>query len=77
MKAQTLDRIELTKRKMAFKEAIKHADDIPAYPGVEELLREENERKKNGDFCPVCGRTKLIHESGCVKCIACGWSKCG
>ncbi len=27
------------------------------------------------ELCPVCG-TKIIHESGCVRCTACGWSRC-
>ena len=27
------------------------------------------------ELCPVCG-TKIIHEAGCVRCTACGWSRC-
>ena len=72
MKAQTLDRIELTKRKMAFREAIKHVDDVPAYPGVEE----HTEPQIHGDFCPFCGG-ELIRFEGCYRCKKCGWSKCG
>lgn len=30
----------------------------------------------NGVFCPECGQP-LKHESGCVICLACGYSKCG
>ena len=71
MKAKSLDRVELTRRKMAFKEAMKHAADTPAYPGAE-----EHQEPTYYDACPYCGG-KLTHESGCVKCIACGWSKCG
>ena len=72
-KAKTIDRLELTRRKMAFNEAKKHAADTPAYPGAEETM----EHVLHGDLCPVCGRNTLIHESGCVKCFACNWSKCG
>ncbi|MEM4396719.1 MAG: adenosylcobalamin-dependent ribonucleoside-diphosphate reductase [Candidatus Woesearchaeota archaeon] len=33
-------------------------------------------KNSNGEErCPVC-KGKLITESGCVKCIECGWSKC-
>ncbi len=73
MKAKPLDRVELTRRKMAFKEAMKHAHEVPAAPGAEE----HQEPEIIGDICPFCGRNTLVHESGCVKCIACGWSKCG
>ena len=31
----------------------------------------------HGDVCPNCGAKKLIHESGCVKCLNCSWSACG
>ena len=30
---------------------------------------------REAEVCPVCG-TKIIHESGCVRCTACGWSRC-
>ncbi|MGB9674841.1 MAG: ribonucleoside-diphosphate reductase, adenosylcobalamin-dependent, partial [Nanopusillaceae archaeon] len=26
--------------------------------------------------CPVCGSTRLKHESGCITCLDCGWSEC-
>jgi ribonucleoside-diphosphate reductase alpha chain len=29
-----------------------------------------------GEVCPDCGG-KLIRENGCIRCIECGWSKCG
>ena len=29
-----------------------------------------------GEVCPDCGG-KLIRENGCIRCIDCGWSKCG
>ena len=71
-KAKTLDRLELTRRKMAFREAMKHADEVPAYPGAEEhqepLLDDEHS-------CPVCGG-ELVRYEGCYRCKKCGWSKC-
>jgi hypothetical protein len=27
--------------------------------------------------CPVCKSVNLIYESGCDKCLDCGYSKCG
>lgn len=30
----------------------------------------------SGDNCHQCG-SQLYHESGCLTCISCGWSKCG
>lgn len=32
-------------------------------------------QKPKDDKCPECG-SNLIAESGCVKCLNCGWSKC-
>lgn len=69
------ERLELTRRKMAFQEMMKmkQSDEVTAAPGAEE----HQEQQLHGDTCPFCGRNTLIHESGCVKCIACNWSKCG
>ena len=41
------------------------SDDLPPEPDI------------HGDTCPNCGRTTLVHESGCVKCTSCAWSACG
>ena len=30
----------------------------------------------DGEVCPDCGG-KLIRENGCIRCLDCGWSKCG
>ena len=30
-----------------------------------------------GMVCPVCSSKALVKEEGCVKCMACGYSKCG
>lgn len=29
-----------------------------------------------GDICPDCGHAALVHEEGCLKCHACGYSEC-
>ncbi|MGI8748357.1 MAG: hypothetical protein ACR2J4_08435, partial [Deinococcus sp.] len=30
-----------------------------------------------GEKCPVCEERAVIREEGCLKCQACGYSKCG
>jgi ribonucleoside-diphosphate reductase alpha chain len=30
-----------------------------------------------GERCPVCEERAVIREEGCLKCQACGYSKCG
>ena len=60
MKAKTIDRLELTKKKFS-----RSFEDLPPEPDI------------HGDICPHCGAKKLIHESGCVKCLNCSWSACG
>ena len=65
-KAKTIDRLELTRKKFAPK--LEHdygIDNLPPEPDI------------HGDVCPHCGAKKLIHESGCVKCLNCSWSACG
>jgi len=34
------------------------------------------EPKEHTERCPVCGSSRIVHESGCEKCIDCGWSAC-
>jgi len=29
-----------------------------------------------GDACPECGSSRIVEDSGCIKCIDCGWSAC-
>jgi ribonucleoside-diphosphate reductase alpha chain len=48
-------------------------------PAVEEV--EGPEQKEAGtthvpEKCPVCGSARLVHQSGCVNCLDCGWSAC-
>ncbi len=35
------------------------------------------EAAAGGERCPVCEARALVREEGCVKCQACGYSKCG
>ena len=65
------ERLEMTRRKMAFKESIKHAHEIPAAPGAEE----HPEPVFDEHHCPMCGG-ELTRWEGCYRCKKCGWSKC-
>ena len=70
-KAKPLDRVEMTRRKMAFREMMKHAHEVPAAPGVEanpEPVFDEH-------HCPLYGGD-LVRYEGCYRCKKCGWSKC-
>jgi ribonucleoside-diphosphate reductase alpha chain len=42
------------------------ADEVIAADGV----------GATGDICPDCGHAALVHEEGCLKCHACGYSEC-
>ena len=66
MKAKTIDRLELTRKK--FSQKLEHDFGLDALPPEPDI---------HGDTCPNCGAKKLIHESGCVKCLNCSWSACG
>ena len=70
-KAKTLDRLELTRRKMAFREMAKHAHEVPPALGVIEHL----EKSFDENHCPYCGG-ELMRYEGCYRCKKCGWSKC-
>ena len=70
-KAKPLDRVEMTRRKMAFREMMKHAHEVPAAPGAEE----HQEPVFDEHHCPLCGGD-LVRYEGCYRCKKCGWSKC-
>lgn len=40
---------------------------------------EENGISNNGNlaYCKVCGKQAAVFEEGCMKCLACGYNKCG
>lgn len=65
------ERLEMTRRHMAFRESMKHAREVPAFPGAEE----HPEPVFDEHHCPVCG-AELIHESGCLRCPNWCWGKC-
>ena len=39
---------------------------------VQVLYAKDEDKEK----CPECGSTDIVHESGCKRCDACGWSPC-
>lgn len=48
--------------------------------GVERALKKyipNDTRVKKGKTCSECGSDNLIYQEGCLKCTACGSSKCG
>ncbi|MBR0094246.1 MAG: hypothetical protein IJP91_03110 [Synergistaceae bacterium] len=67
------ERLAMTSRKMAFKEMMKHAHEVPAAPGVEEV---DEKLLDDEHHCPYCGG-ELVRYEGCFRCKKCGWSKCG
>ena len=60
-KAKTIDRIELTRKKMQVREAKK---DLEKKTDINEAYK-----------CPNCGG-EMIPSEGCQRCKKCGWSKC-
>ncbi|MCF7790984.1 MAG: adenosylcobalamin-dependent ribonucleoside-diphosphate reductase [Victivallales bacterium] len=44
---------------------------------VKEAHNSESINKKNRMFCPVCNERSLINQENCLKCLSCGYSKCG
>lgn len=68
-KAKTLDRLELTRRKMQMRTTRNHSVD------VNEMIKDANHQ--GYDKCPKCGAMSLIHEGGCEHCISCGYDACG
>ena len=48
----------------------------PAVEGVEGPEREATVTAAGPEKCPTCGSARLVHQSGCVNCLDCGWSAC-
>ena len=44
---------------------------------LEEYAAENPEPRPTGASCPICFSDDLYREEGCMKCAACGYSKCG
>ena len=36
----------------------------------------EDGSKLHGENCPSCQKDSLIHQSNCIVCNECGWSRC-
>ena len=78
-KAKPIDRVEYTKSR-----TIRRTEDGKVIASVlpmtvDAAYDEERgvvvDRGTGAEVCPVCG-TKILHEAGCVRCTACGWSRC-
>jgi len=41
-----------------------------------EELEDQEDIKQQFEVCPDCGSERIVYESGCHKCIDCGWSAC-
>jgi len=37
----------------------------------------ENEMDNHKMICPFCNQKELISQENCLKCLSCGYSKCG
>ena len=81
-KAKTFDRIELTRQKMAAREALKHCKtneeakaNSPFIKMREQMMHEHPEEFQDEHSCPICGG-ELIRYEGCYRCKKCSWCKC-
>ena len=92
MKAQTIDRLALTRQKFGAK---MYGDEVnpsksmgldepksvgqQIIDGLKEAIEAEraNNHREGYSICPNCGQETLIHEDGCKHCRSCGWSACG
>lgn len=69
MEAKTLDRVELTRRKMQMATKREHFGE------VNKMVKDSS--KQGYDKCPECGEMTLVHEGGCMHCTSCGFDACG
>ena len=46
-------------------------------PLAAEIKAVEEKAGGGAGFCPSCNQPKLVASEGCLKCLACGYSKCG
>jgi hypothetical protein len=53
--------------------------EVPVEAYAEEANGTDNNDNKNPylAFCHVCGQQAAVYEEGCLKCLACGYNKCG
>ncbi len=56
-------------------------DDKKIVEDAQEIPSEKTSSKKDDDarymFCPQCSEKSLISAENCLKCLSCGYSKCG
>ncbi len=65
------ERLELTRRKMAFRESVKRANEVPTASSA----GEHPESVFDENHCPYCDGD-LMRFEGCYRCKKCGWSRC-
>ena len=68
-KAQTIDRLEYTRKRFVKQLGLEDAKH-------EEMHRKSQEVEHGLKVCPNCGSKALRHDSGCKSCLSCGWSAC-
>ncbi len=56
---------------------ISKKEKIVQVPKVEKKEEEEEEENNNYMICPTCSEKALISSENCLKCLSCGYSKCG
>ena len=59
------------------KKAVKKAEPAPSAEEVPKVAAPTADQFNGMLICPVCNERKLIMQENCVKCLACGHSKCG
>ena len=80
-KAKPIDRLEYTRsRRIRYTDDGKSTVIAPVSPMTVNAVYDEEHGAfvdcgTGAEVCPVCG-AKIIHEAGCVRCTACGWSRC-
>ncbi len=50
--------------------------EVPQFWNYEEEIPRGKLKKVEKNRCPECGSSRLVEESGCLKCLDCGWSVC-
>ena len=74
MKAQSIDRLALTRQKFGAK---MYGDSSDRIPYEKPVVVDAPQHREGYSKCPSCGQVTLIHEDGCMHCRSCGWSACG
>ena len=69
------ERLAMTRRKMEARQSLKRLNNNVRIlnDDPDEFINESND---DSNICPNCKSTGIIHESGCVRCVNCGWTRC-